>query len=146
MTSYRERRKAELADMKASRIAPVRVARAITRNTMRPPTDEELARVVELLGPVERADIEVHVDGQSFIQRIGRRYIYRVWEKPQAEGKRSGKAHVYSAGDTTTVATNPDGSPYVFKTGSRAEQKAELKAAIRAGNPELANTDINVFE
>ena len=128
------------------KIAPSRVPRKVVGNTMRAPTDDEFAKAVELLGPLERADIEVHIDGKSFIQRIGRRYIYRVWEKPKAEGRRQGKAHIINAGDTTTVATNPDGSPYVFKTGSRAEQKAELKAAIRAGNPELANADLNAFE
>lgn len=142
MTSYRDKRKQELADLKhdARKIwAPT----SWRKGTERPPTDEEYARVCALYPDFPRDKVNVMVDGGCIWLKMPGRQI-RFDDTPAKREYRDPRTKVYKAGDKTTVATNPDGSPYVFKTGSRAEQIQELKAAAKAGNPELS--DINVFE
>lgn len=136
---YREQRIDYLNDQKASKI----VARCgLERAKMRQPTDAEYERVCRIHAGFPRDRIEVSErSGGIWLKLDGRQKL--LDETPQRRETKDPRTQVFGAGDTTTVTSNPDGSPYVFRSGSREEQKAELKAAIRANIKDLP-TDVGI--
>lgn len=153
MTSYQDKRKAFLNDQKASKVKPVRVL-AMPKGESKPEPVQDLVRVPippeAMAGRWEIMErTEAIAKGKEFEEIPDAEKKPQWWltkrEKPTELGRRSGHVQVYGSGDTTTVVTNDDGSPYVFQSGSRKEQEAELKAAIRAKVKDLSpDVGINI--
>lgn len=149
---YTDKRKDYIRDMRASRPRPMQVP-ALPSGKAEPEPVQDLVRV--RLDPQMRCGSwevmlreEAIARGKEFEEIPPEQKNAQWWieSTPQSVAReiRAGKAHIYSAGDKTTVVTNPDGSPYEFKTGSKRGQMAELAAMIRTSKHLNLPKDIDV--
>ena len=149
LTSYREKRIGQLNEIKRTKrkVMLSGFGPKLEGTPDRAPTDAEYAALCGVIGAVSRDAVSVTGFGGFWIKgERGSRYYSAQRIADGKETRPNQRMKIYSSGDKTITATNPDGSPYVFKTGNPADQKAELAAALRAGNPEFKDMDFNISE
>lgn len=129
--NYREKRLDWIRDNRKTAESSGRVGGGFGPAPMRDPDDAEYERMVAQFAGFPRENVKVNSRNGSIWYRRGAAWVL-LDESPKPKREiRQGKAHIYNAGDKTTVVTNPDGSPYQFKSGSQRGQMAELEAMVK---------------